>query len=152
MKSFRVFKHQMVYCETQTGSSKSAPSEPNSMWDIIQSRTSAPILDSSTRFLSEPGTYYGFAAGACTGFALKKIAKAAAFTFGAVFAGFQLAAQTGYVRVEWDKVERDVKKYLPDKPTEESAVVSNAVDWLTSNTGIAASVFTVGFVTGLKMG
>lgn len=83
---------------------------------------------------------------------MKKVAKAAAFTFGAVFVGFQLAAQTGYVKVDWGKVEHDLRKYLPDKPTGESELVKQSVDWLTTNTGIAASVFTVGFVTGLKMG
>ena len=122
------------------------------MYEIAERKFSSYAIDAPMRILSEPGTYYGFTAGACTGFALKKIAKAAAFTFGAVFVGFQLAAQTGYVSVNWDKVENDIRKYLPEKPTSESEAVNDAVRYLTTNTGIAAGVFTAGFVTGLKMG
>ena len=122
------------------------------MLELIQANTTTAFLDRSSKVLSEPETYYGFTAGACTGFALKKIAKAAAFTFGAVFMGFQLAAHSGYVRVDWNKVEKDIKKYLPENPTDESAMVHRSVEWLTTNTGIAATVFTAGFVAGLKMG
>lgn len=148
----KILKSQVVMCDIKRNDSGSKDQKPESMFELIQSGTTSALFDSSTRILSEPGTYYGFAAGACTGFAMKKVAKAAAFTFGAVFVGFQLAAQTGYVRVDWNKVENDLRKYLPDKPTGESEVVRRSVDWLTTNTGIAASVFTVGFVTGLKMG
>ena len=148
----KIFKSQVLVCDMKRGGPDAKTQKPESMLELIQSGTTSTLFDSSTRILSEPGTYYGFAAGACTGFAMKKVAKAAAFTFGAVFVGFQLAAQTGYVKVDWGKVEHDLRKYLPDKPTGESELVKQSVDWLTTNTGIAASVFTVGFVTGLKMG
>jgi uncharacterized membrane protein (Fun14 family) len=122
------------------------------MLDLIEKSASIGVIEKATDIASQPGTYYGFTAGACTGFALKKVAKAAAFTFGAVFMGFQLAAQTGYVTVNWGKVERDLKKYFPEKPADESQMISEAVKFLTTNTGIAATVFTAGFMTGLKMG
>ena len=147
------FISQRVYCDVL--GSKSSPSKqepPRSMFDVIEKSASIGAFDKAVNVLSEPGTYYGFTAGACTGFALKKVAKAAAFTFGAVFMGFQLASQTGYVTVNWPKVEGDLKKYFPDRPTDESQMVSEAVKFLTTNTGIAATVFTAGFVTGLKMG
>ena len=120
------------------------------MAEIVERNISRLAFDKPLEILSEPGTYYGFTAGACTGFALKKVAKAAAFTFGTVFVGFQLAAQSEYVSVNWPKVETDIKTYLPDKS--ESQMINETVSFLTKNTGIAAAVFAAGFVTGLRMG
>jgi len=145
-------RSQIVKCATVNPSAAPQPGDPKSMLEIAEKELSSFAIDGPIQVLSEPGTYYGFTAGACTGFALKKIAKAAAFTFGAVFVGFQLAAQTGYLAVNWDKVEHDIRKYLPEKRTSESEMVDDAVTYLTTNTGIAAGVFTAGFVTGLRMG
>jgi uncharacterized membrane protein (Fun14 family) len=148
----RVFGPQVTLCETNNRDSKRGSLEPDSMFNLIRGKFSSSFLDKGAEILSEPETYYGFTAGACTGFALKKVAKAAAFTFGAVFAGFQLASHSGYVNINWGKVEKDVKSYLPDRYEDESKVVEKTVEWLTTNTGIAATVFTTGFVLGLKIG
>ena len=122
------------------------------MFEVMEEKLAGIRTSSVSRAFGEPGTYYGFAAGACTGFALKKVAKAAALTFGAVFIGFQLAAKSDYVTVNWPKIEMNLKKYLPDKPEDESRIVTETVNYLTTNTGIASAVFTAGFVTGLKVG
>jgi len=122
------------------------------MAEVIDQAFSSSFISKSVDTFSEPGTYYGFTAGACTGFALKKMAKAAALTIGAVFVGFQVAAKSEYVTVNWKKIESDVKKYLPEKPNDESKMVEDAIEFLTTNTGIATAVFTTGFVTGLRMG
>jgi uncharacterized membrane protein (Fun14 family) len=137
-------------CETKKGHPRSE--EPKSMSEVIDQAFSASFVSKTVDAFAEPGTYYGFAAGACTGFALKKVAKAAALTFGAIFIGFQMAAKSEYVIVNWKKIEGDVKKYLPEKPNDESRMVEEAVNFLTTNTGIATAVFTSGFVTGLRMG
>jgi uncharacterized membrane protein (Fun14 family) len=122
------------------------------MFDIFDESFKGSFASKSLDAFSQPGTYYGFAAGACTGFVLKKVAKAAALTFGVVFIGFQAAAQSEYVAVNWTKIETDVRKYLPEKPDDESKMVSDTVKFLTTNTGIASAVFTAGFVSGLRMG
>jgi uncharacterized membrane protein (Fun14 family) len=122
------------------------------MFELFDQSVKDSFVTKSFDAFSEPGTYYGFAAGACTGFALKKIAKAAALTFGAVFIGFQAAAQSDYLTVNWSKIETDMRKYLPEKADDESRMVSDTVKFLTTNTGIATAVFTAGFVSGLRMG
>ena len=144
-------RSQIAYCELSRRA-KTSDKDPESFLGIIQANTTGAIFEKSSKVLSEPETYYGFTAGACTGFALKKVAKAAAFTFGTVFMGFQLAAQSGYVNVNWSKVEKDVKKYFPENPNDESSLIHESVRWLTTNTGIAATVFSAGFVAGLKIG
>ena len=139
-------------CESRKDKTDASSGRPSSMFEVIERSLSSFAVERPVKILSEPGTYYGFTAGICTGFALKKVAKAAAFTFGAVFMGFQVASRTGYVNVNWKKVEDDVKRYLPEKPSDESDVINDAVKFLTDNTGIAATVFSVGFVAGLKLG
>lgn len=140
-------------CEgPQKRNSATSNEPPQSMVDLVERKLSSWKVDSITRAFAEPGTYYGFAAGACTGFALKKVAKAAALTFGVVFVGFQLAAKSEYVSVNWSKIEADVKKYLPEKPEDETSMVTDTVKFLTTNTGIASAVFAGGFLTGLKIG
>ena len=141
-----------MICEQPKSTQDQPKQAPESMVSLIESKFADLAFDKPLLALSEPGTYYGFTAGACTGFALKKVAKAAAFTFGAVFLGFQVAAQTGYVTVNWPKVETDIRRFLPERPHDDSAVVNDAVQFLTTNTGIAATVFTAGFMTGLKLG
>ena len=147
---FKILNHNLTHCESRTPTLESKTELPKSMVDIVEKKVSMLAYDKPLEILSEPGTYYGFTAGACTGFALKKIAKAAALTFGTVFVGFQLAAQSGYVSVDWAKVESDARKYLPQKS--ESEIMNGTVKFLITNTGIAATVFTAGFIAGLRMG
>ena len=154
MKTLNCFhEFKLVTCDTIPGKKKDPSGDhPKSMFEIAEKKLSDFPISAVTRAMGEPGTYYGFAAGACTGFAMKKVAKAAALTFGAVFIGFQLAARSQYVSVNWPKIESDLKKYLPEKPEDESRMVSETVNFLTTNTGIASAVFTAGFLTGIKLG
>ena len=153
MRLHSIFKANISNCEnTNSKTPLTEKPKPQSMLELIDSKLSSSTLQKTAAAFSEPGTYYGFAAGACTGFALKKVAKAAALTFGAVFIGFQLAAKSQYVTVNWEKIEGDLKKYIPDRPDDESQMITETVQFLTTNTGIATAVFTTGFVTGLRMG
>eukprot|EP00735_Rhodelphis_limneticus_P015204 TRINITY_DN9387_c0_g1::TRINITY_DN9387_c0_g1_i1::g.28359::m.28359 TRINITY_DN9387_c0_g1::TRINITY_DN9387_c0_g1_i1::g.28359 ORF type:complete len:220 (-),score=43.01,sp/E1BWM5/FUND1_CHICK/29.17/5e-11,FUN14/PF04930.10/8.4e+02,FUN14/PF04930.10/9.8e-21,EF-hand_1/PF00036.27/2.5e+03,EF-hand_1/PF00036.27/0.024,EF-hand_6/PF13405.1/3.6e+03,EF-hand_6/PF13405.1/0.088,EF-hand_5/PF13202.1/0.051,EF-hand_7/PF13499.1/0.051,DUF399/PF04187.8/0.13,EF-hand_8/PF13833.1/0.36 TRINITY_DN9387_c0_g1_i1:126-740(-) len=54
------------------------------------------------------GACMGFA----SGFALKKVGKVALFSAGSVFLLFQLAAQSGYISINWEALERDFNKIL----------------------------------------
>ena len=148
----RIFAPTLIACDVIKRGKGQTEEKPDSMFGLLKSNFPGSLFDKTSDVLSEPETYYGFTAGACTGFALKKVAKAAAFTFGAVFMGFQLAAHSGYVKVNWDVIEKDIKRYLPDTAGDESRMIDRSVEWLTTNTGLAATVFTAGFVTGLKLG
>ncbi|KAG6612245.1 uncharacterized protein IUM83_10653 [Phytophthora cinnamomi] len=55
---------------------------------------------------------WGFCMGACSGFALKKVSKLGAVAIGTIFILLQCASYSGYVDVDYKKLERDVKSYL----------------------------------------
>lgn len=55
---------------------------------------------------------WGFCMGACAGFALKKVSKLGAMAVGTLFILLQCASYSGYVDVDYKKLERDVKSYL----------------------------------------
>ncbi|KAF4318905.1 hypothetical protein JM18_005582 [Phytophthora kernoviae] len=54
----------------------------------------------------------GFCMGACAGFAMKKVSKLGAIAVGTLFILLQCASYSGYVDVDYKKMERDVKNYL----------------------------------------
>eukprot|EP01137_Pigoraptor_chileana_P010507 Opistho-2@60282 len=54
----------------------------------------------------------GSISGFCTGYAAKKLGKAAAFVIGLGFLGIQGAAYSGYINVNWLKVQKDLIKAL----------------------------------------
>ncbi|RLN87209.1 hypothetical protein BBJ28_00006564 [Nothophytophthora sp. Chile5] len=55
---------------------------------------------------------WGFCMGACSGFALKKVSKLGAVAVGSLFILLQCASYSGYIDVDYKKMERDVKNYL----------------------------------------
>ncbi|KAL4134153.1 hypothetical protein PRIC2_004464 [Phytophthora ramorum] len=55
---------------------------------------------------------WGFCMGACAGFAFKKMSKLGAVAVGTLFILLQCASYSGYVDVNYQKLERDVKNYL----------------------------------------
>lgn len=55
---------------------------------------------------------WGFCMGACSGFALKKVSKLGAVAIGTIFILLQCASYSGYVDVDYKKLERDVRNYL----------------------------------------
>ncbi|XP_006876901.1 PREDICTED: FUN14 domain-containing protein 2 [Chrysochloris asiatica] len=52
----------------------------------------------------------GGAMGWCTGFVFQKVGKLAATAVGGGFFLLQLANHTGYIKVDWQRVEKDMKK------------------------------------------
>ena len=50
---------------------------------------------------------FGSAMGFCSGYALKKIGRAAATTVGVIFLGLTSAQRSGYIDVRWEKIEAD---------------------------------------------
>lgn len=55
---------------------------------------------------------WGFAIGVCSGFALKKVSKVGAVALGSLFVVMQCASYSGYIDVNYQKLERDVMTYL----------------------------------------
>lgn len=52
----------------------------------------------------------GGVTGWCTGLVFRKVGKLAATALGGGFFLLQLASHTGYIRVDWQRLEKDVKK------------------------------------------
>ena len=50
---------------------------------------------------------FGSVMGYCSGTAAKKIGKAVAFAVGCIFIGLQAAVSTGYIEVDWAKIQTD---------------------------------------------
>lgn len=55
---------------------------------------------------------WGFAMGVCSGFALKKVSKAGAIALGTLFVLMQCASYSGYIDVNYKKLERDLMDFL----------------------------------------
>lgn len=55
---------------------------------------------------------WGFAMGVCSGFALKKVSKVGALALGALFILMQCASYSGYIDVNYQKLERDVMDFF----------------------------------------
>ena len=66
--------------------------------------------------------------------------------------GYRNVVVHDYLKVDRRITYKNIKKHLPEKRDDETRVMSEAVDFLTTNTGIASAVFAAGFVTGLKVG
>jgi uncharacterized membrane protein (Fun14 family) len=69
---------------------------------------------------------FGTAMGFCSGFALKKTGKAIAYLIGITFVALQLAVASGYIAVDWKKIEEDAEKrvdYVSDERRRYGALV-----------------------------
>ncbi|GAB9470242.1 Fun14 domain-containing protein 1 [Globisporangium polare] len=55
---------------------------------------------------------WGFAMGVCSGFALKKVSKVGAIALGTLFVLMQCASYSGYIDVNYKKLERDLMDFL----------------------------------------
>lgn len=55
---------------------------------------------------------FGAVMGYCSGYAMKKVGKAVAFGVGIIFIGLQAAVSTGYISVDWAKIQSDTMKKM----------------------------------------
>eukprot|EP00299_Pterocystis_sp_00344_P000676 c10256_g1_i1.p1 GENE.c10256_g1_i1~~c10256_g1_i1.p1 ORF type:complete len:200 (-),score=30.37 c10256_g1_i1:24-623(-) len=101
---------------------------------------------------------FGGIMGFCSGVMIKKVGKVLIVLTGGVFAMFQLAANSGYVQVNWDKVKQDFELTLDQngdgKLDGEDAKIalSKVTHVLTNNMATTGAGFTGGFIYGLKKG
>ncbi|XP_044013786.1 FUN14 domain-containing protein 1 isoform X3 [Aphidius gifuensis] len=96
----------------------------------------------------------GTTSGWVTGFLAMKVGKVVAFSVGGGIIMLQIAANQGYIKVNWDKIQKNAEK-LSDKVEEKiTGEGPNLMDkvrfWCRQNTCVATS-FLGGFVLGLAM-
>eukprot|EP00127_Corallochytrium_limacisporum_P000080 Clim_evm19s3 gene=Clim_evmTU19s3 len=100
------------------------------------------------------GGIMGFSAG----YALKKMGKAATVGVGVLFMTFQTAAYFGYVKVDWDKIDNDLRTRLDvnndgvvdDKDV--NIIAADLVKVFTSHMGVTATGFAGGLLLGFRAG
>merc|ERR1719230_1920284 len=108
--------------------------EEKKPWQLQSIDDALPIASVAT---------FGGMSGYASGFAMKKMGKAALGALGGVFCMFQLAASYGYVRVDWPKVEKDVMAVLDVNrdgkvdADDMHAMFGSTVDVLTQNTDLS---------------
>ncbi|KAE9013917.1 hypothetical protein PR003_g14898 [Phytophthora rubi] len=100
---------------------------------------------------------WGFCMGACSGFALKKISKLGAVAIGTIFILLQCASYSGYVDVDYKKLERDVKSYLDINKdgvfdTKDLDSMYKSIMKVLEFNLPAGSGFVAGFVLGFRSG
>ncbi|KAG3271203.1 FUNDC2-like, partial [Ictidomys tridecemlineatus] len=97
----------------------------------------------------------GGVTGWCTGFIFQKVGKLAATTVGGGFFLLQLANYTGYIKVDWQRVEKDMKKTKEQLkirksnqiPTEVKSKAEEVVSFVKKNV-----LVTGGFFGGFSLG
>ncbi|XP_049622109.1 FUN14 domain-containing protein 2 [Suncus etruscus] len=98
----------------------------------------------------------GGVTGWCTGFILQKVGKLAATAVGGGFFLLQLANHTGYIKVDWQQVEKDMKKVKEQLkirnshqlPTEVKSKAEEMMSFVKKNVLVTGS-FVGGFLLGM---
>ncbi|CAJ1960710.1 unnamed protein product [Cylindrotheca closterium] len=100
---------------------------------------------------------FGSVLGYCSGMALKKLGKAAAFVVGVGFIGVQSAVRAGYVKVNWTKIKDDAISPL-DTTGDGKVDMDDVKGWwkklrvILTNELPGAGGFSLGFITGVRYG
>ncbi|HEX2865152.1 MAG TPA: FUN14 domain-containing protein [Deinococcales bacterium] len=92
---------------------------------------------------------FGALAGFCSGYALKRIGRAVAFTLGLIFILLQVLASLGYIHVDWLRIQSAADPYLNPKGLD--SLWKGLVGLLTTNLPFAAA-FIPGLLFGLRRG
>uniref|UniRef100_A0A8C7RKJ2 FUN14 domain-containing protein 2 n=1 Tax=Oncorhynchus mykiss TaxID=8022 RepID=A0A8C7RKJ2_ONCMY len=96
-------------------------------WNKIFGENSGPVAE---KYNVATQLAIGGVSGWCAGYLFQKVGKLAASAVGGGFFFLQIANHTGYIKVDWKRVERDVnnaKKQLKlntEKPTKETPLIS----------------------------
>jgi FUN14 domain-containing protein 1 len=100
---------------------------------------------------------YGGVMGMCSGYALKKVGKIAAFFVGLGFVGFQIAQYQGLIQIDYLEVEKKVTKVL-DADGDGKLTTKDLIMWWRQLKGIlthslpSAGGFSSGFALGVYSG
>ncbi|XP_059426273.1 FUN14 domain-containing protein 1-like [Carassius carassius] len=121
-------------------------------WSTVFGRSSGPIAHKhsvTTQILM------GGAAGWCVGYLFQRVGKITATAVGGGFLLLQIANHSGYVQVDWKKVEKDVnkakrhlKKNTSKAAPEINTFIEEATEFVKKNI-VVSSGFIGGFLLGL---
>nr|XP_006137997.1 FUN14 domain-containing protein 1 [Pelodiscus sinensis] len=121
-------------------------------WNRVFGRNSGPIVE---KYSVATQIVMGGVTGWCAGFLFQKVGKLAATAVGGGFLLLQVASHSGYVQVDWKRVEKDVnkakkqiKKRANRAAPEISTLIEEATEFIKQNI-VVSSGFVGGFLLGL---
>jgi uncharacterized membrane protein (Fun14 family) len=80
---------------------------------MVENKDNDPVtaaLEKAKPIISQMS--FGSIMGFCSGYALKKVGKAAAVVVGCGFVALQTAASYGYIKLDWARISDDAQKTL----------------------------------------
>lgn len=122
-------------------------------WRTLFGQESGP---SAEKYSVATQLLIGGVTGWCTGFIFQKVGKLAATAVGGGFFLLQLANHTGYIKVDWQRVEKDMKKAKEQLkirksnqiPTEVKSKAEEVVSFVKKNVLVTGGFFG-GFLLGM---
>lgn len=121
-------------------------------WNRLFGRNSGPIVE---KYSVATQIVMGGVTGWCAGFLFQKVGKLAATAVGGGFLLLQIASHSGYVQVDWKRVEKDVnkaKKQLKKRANkaapEINTLIEESTEFIKQNI-VVSSGFVGGFLLGL---
>ncbi|XP_009891596.1 PREDICTED: FUN14 domain-containing protein 1 [Charadrius vociferus] len=121
-------------------------------WNRVFGRNSGPIVE---KYSVATQIVMGGVTGWCAGFLFQKVGKLAATAVGGGFLLLQIASHSGYVQVDWKRVEKDVnkaKKQLKKRANkaapEINTLIEESTEFIKQNI-VVSSGFVGGFLLGL---
>ena len=122
-------------------------------WRTLFGQESGP---SAEKYSVATQLFIGGVTGWCTGFIFQKVGKLAATAVGGGFFLLQLANHTGYVKVDWQRVEKDMKKAREQLkirrsnqiPTEVKSKAEEVLSFVKKNVLVTGGFFG-GFLLGM---
>ncbi|XP_010891469.1 FUN14 domain-containing protein 1 isoform X2 [Esox lucius] len=121
-------------------------------WSMVFGNNSGPLAE---KYSVTTQIMMGGVTGWCAGYLFQRVGKIAATAVGGGFLLLQIANHSGYVQVDWKKVEKDVnkaKKHLKKKTKqaapEINSFIEEATEFVKRNI-VLSSGFVGGFLLGL---
>nr|XP_015218869.1 PREDICTED: FUN14 domain-containing protein 1 isoform X1 [Lepisosteus oculatus] len=121
-------------------------------WSRVFGQNSGPIAE---KYSVATQIMMGGVTGWCAGYLFQRVGKIAATAVGGGFLLLQIANHSGYVQVDWKKVEKDVnkaKKHLKKKANkaapEINSFIEESTEFVKKNI-VLSSGFVGGFLLGL---
>ncbi|XP_073671326.1 FUN14 domain-containing protein 1-like isoform X1 [Paramisgurnus dabryanus] len=121
-------------------------------WSTVFGNNSGPIAE---KYSVGTQIVMGGVTGWCAGYLFQRVGKVAATAIGGGFLLLQIANHSGYVQVNWKKVEKDVnkaKRHLKKKANKAAPEISTFIEEATESVKknlLISSGFVGGFFLGL---
>ncbi|XP_048220081.1 FUN14 domain-containing protein 1-like [Perognathus longimembris pacificus] len=124
----------------------------HSWWNRVFGHRSGPMVE---KYSVATRIVMGGVTGWCAGFLFQKVGKLAATAVGGGFLLLQIASHSGYVQIDWKRVEKDVnkakrqiKKRVNKAAPEVNNIIGEATEFVKQNV-VVSTGFVGGFVIGL---